>query len=76
MPPELQFWRLITSKPLNPNFLSRSFVMTTEEIATLFHPPTSVVLTTPHIQEVESKKAGPPAGLAIFGDEKEIERFQ
>lgn len=76
MPPKLLFWRLITSKLLNPNFLSKSFVMTTEEIATLFHPPTSVVLTTPHVQEVESKKAGPPAGLAIFGEEKEIERFR
>lgn len=76
MPPAVWLWRLITSKLLNPNFLSKSFVMTTEEIATLFHPPTSMVLTTPHIQEVESKKAGPPAGLAIFGDEKDIERFR
>lgn len=76
MPPGVWLWRLITSRLLNPNFLSKSFVMTTEEIATLFHPPTSMVLTTPHIQEVESKKVGPPAGLAIFGDEKEIERFR
>ena len=48
----------------------------TEAIATLFHLPTAVVLTAPHIRRIESRKGGPPAGLAIFGDEEEIEKFK
>jgi len=67
--------KLFTSYPLNWNFASRSFEMTTQCIATLFHPPTFIVLTAPHIKRVESRKTGPPAGLAIFGEEKDIERY-
>jgi hypothetical protein len=50
--------------------------MNVEGLATLFHPPTSVVLTAPHIRRVESRKTGPPAGLAIFGEEGEIEKYK
>jgi hypothetical protein len=41
----------------------------------MWHPPTYAILTGPHIQRIQSKKAGPPAGADIFGDEKEIEKF-
>jgi len=34
-----------------------------------------VVVTEPHIRHLESRRAGPPAGLSIFGEEKEIEKF-
>ena len=67
--------RVITSHFFNWNFTSREFLMNTKCLASLFHPPTSMVLTAPHIRRMESRKAGPPAGLAIFGDEDELEKF-
>ncbi|MBI2003493.1 MAG: hypothetical protein HYS78_00725 [Parcubacteria group bacterium] len=35
-------------------------ILNTEELATLFHPPTNVVLTAPSMERVESKKVSPP----------------
>jgi hypothetical protein len=54
---------------------SESSVLTIESLATLFHPPTARVVTGPHIKRVDSKKGGPPAGLAIFGEEEEIQHY-
>lgn len=68
--------RLLTSYVFNLNFHSKPFLLNVECLATLFHPPTFVVITAPHIKRVESRKYAPPAGMAIFGDEKEIEKFQ
>lgn len=76
VPPETWMGRLLTSYPLNWNFASKRFQMNVEGIATLFHPPTAVVLTAPHIKRVESRKIGPPAGLAIFGEEEELEEYK
>ncbi len=76
MPPETWMGRLITSYPFNWNFVSHHIVLTTQCLATLYHPPTFLVLTAPHIERVESKKGGAPAGVAIYGDESEIERFK
>jgi len=67
--------KIITSHFFNWNFASREFMMNTKCLASLFHPPTTMVLTAPHIRRMESRKAGPPAGLAIFGDEDELEKF-
>ncbi len=39
-----------------------------EELATIFHPPTHIVLTGPLIKREESRKMGPPAGLRIYGE--------
>ncbi len=75
VPPETFMGKLITSYPESLNFASRRFKMNTEGIATLFHPPTISVLTAPHMIRVGSRKTGPPAGLAIYGDERELERF-
>jgi len=41
-------------------------ILTSEELATIFHPPTKAVLTQPMIHRVESRKIGPPAGLPIY----------
>jgi hypothetical protein len=76
VPLETWWGKFITSYPKNFNFHSMRCKMTTESIATLFHPPTAVVLTAPHMKLVESRKAGPPSGLAIFGEEGEIEQYQ
>lgn len=75
VPPEKWIGRLITSKLFNWNFKSQRFKMNTEGIATIFHLPTSIVLTAPHIKRNESKKGGAPAGLPIYGGEEEIEKF-
>lgn len=43
-------------------------VLNVEELATIYHPPTFVVLTGPLIKRVEARKVGPPAGLPIYGE--------
>lgn len=50
-------------------------ILTTETIATLFHPPTNLVLTAPHTQRVESRKMAAPAGLPIYAEESQLSRF-
>ena len=76
VPPLSFFGRVLTSHPLNWNFYSQTFELTTQCLATIFHPPTKLVVTTPHMIRADSRKAGPPAGLAIFGEEKDVERYQ
>ncbi|MGC8776066.1 MAG: hypothetical protein ACP5QN_02025 [Minisyncoccia bacterium] len=75
MPPETFMGKLITSHFFRWNFDSKTFLLTTTCLATLFHPPTSAVLIAPHIERIQSKKAGPPPNISIFGEEKEIEKF-
>lgn len=76
MPPKTWMGRFISSYVFNWNFASHKFKMNTESLATIFHPPTSVVLIAPHIKRVESRKAGPPAGLPIYGEDQSLDRFQ
>ncbi|TSC52207.1 MAG: Uncharacterized protein LiPW41_418 [Parcubacteria group bacterium LiPW_41] len=66
--------KFFTSFSTNGNN-SESFELALDGVATIFHLPTSVVLTTPHMRRVESKKSGPPVGLAIFGEESQLEKF-
>lgn len=47
---------------------ANTIVLNTEELATIYHLPTSVVLTGPLIKRVESRRIGPPAGLPIYGE--------
>lgn len=74
--PETWIGKLLTSHIFNSNFLHKPFPMNVEAIATLFHVPTSVILTAPHLKQVESRKTGAPRGVAIFGEEEDIERFK
>lgn len=75
MPPETWMGKIVTSFVYHWNFGSERILLTTKSLATLFHPPTAVVLTAPHVRRTESRRAGPPAGLAIFGEEEELSRF-
>lgn len=68
--------KVLTSNLMDWNDKSQYSVLTTESLATLFHIPTQAVITAPHIKRVESRKVGPPAGMAIFGGENELERFE
>ena len=45
------------------NFWHKYAILNTEELATLFHPPTDVVITTGLMDRVESKRVAPPAEL-------------
>lgn len=69
VPDETGMAKLLNSGAFTWNFSNRVFVLNTEELATIYHPPTEVVLTAPLLKRVESKNIGPPAGLPIFGDE-------
>ena len=67
--PEAPFFKqVITGKSLTTDVP----IFNTEELATLYHFPTDMVLTAPSIQRVESKKVGPPAGLPIFQEDGAI----
>lgn len=75
MPAEKAIGKWYNSYFFNSAFSSKSFKLNTEALATLFHPPTEFVLTAPHLQRVESRKAGAPAGLAIYAEEDAIDKF-
>lgn len=76
MPPDTFMGRLLTSHLFNWNFASRTYQLNVESLATLYHPPMHIVLTAPHIEQIRSRRVGPPAGLAIYGEEEEIEKYQ
>lgn len=63
-------WRALARKRRLFNFYKlrlfsgKSFIMNTEELATLFHFPASVV-KAPHLSRLESKRGTPPANLPI-----------
>ena len=75
-PPELFTTKLIHSYLFGWNFGSRAFPLNIRGLATIFHPPTVLVLTAPHIKRVTSRKVGAPAGLPIYGEEGSMERFE
>ncbi|MEK7547214.1 MAG: hypothetical protein AAB536_03500 [Patescibacteria group bacterium] len=76
IPEENLIGKIITSKFFSWSFPAKRFEMNTECLATIFHPPTYLALTGPHIKRVESRKGGPPAGLAIFGGEENVEKLK
>ncbi len=76
LPEEEFIGKLMTSNIFNWNIHLKTFEMNTECLATIFHLPTSFTLTAPHIKRVESRKGGPPAGIAIFGGEENVEKLQ
>lgn len=59
-----------------PQWGSHFLHLNVRSLATLFHLPTYMTLTGPHIKRVDSRKGGPPAGMAIFGDEGQIDKFK
>lgn len=75
-PPETFTAALLSSFIYDWNLDSKYFELSIDELATIFHPPSSVVLTAPHMRRVESKKAGPPSGLPIFGEEEHLDKFR
>ncbi len=76
IPEEELVGKVMTSHVFNWNIHSKRFEMNTECLATIFHPPSIMSLTAPHIKRVESRKGGPPSGLAIFGGEENVEKLR
>ncbi len=74
-PPHMFMGKILTSYFLNWYLHSKSVHLSTRSLATIWHPPTHRVLTGPHIRRIESKKMAPPAGMEIFGEDKDIEKF-
>lgn len=70
LPEESSWARVQVAHPFNLNLRSKTFILNTAEAATIFHIPSEVVLTSPHIKRLESKRMGPPAGLPIFKEEE------
>jgi hypothetical protein len=76
IPPHSYIGKLLSSDiPMNMNTGSKVIHLNTRSLATMWHPPTHAILTGPHIRRIQSKKAGPPAGIDIFGTDEDIERF-
>mgnify|MGYP001592008495 FL=1 len=44
-------------------------ILNVEELATIFHLPTFVIMTSHLLKRIESRKVGPPIGLPMFGGE-------
>jgi len=64
----------LSGKPLFPvGFMKGKgiLVLNTEELATIFHLPTTVAPLPPEVPRVEVKRGGPPPELPVEGTEKE-----
>lgn len=51
---------------------SQASILNSEELATVYHLPSYLVLTAPFMKRVEARRLGPPAGLEVFGEEAEL----
>ncbi|MEK7203700.1 MAG: hypothetical protein AAB627_01310 [Patescibacteria group bacterium] len=60
IPEETFIGRLSDPNRVNMDKKSSTSILNTEELATLYHPPTNVVLTAPTLDRIESKKVSPP----------------
>jgi len=68
--------KVLTSHLFNWNTHSKTCTMSSEGLASLFHPPMNLVTTAPHTQRVASKKQGAPAGLPIYADESVLDKYK
>lgn len=68
LPESTSLTQLLTQATLSPSL----YVLNTEELATIYHYPSNIVLTAPSIQRVESRKVGPPAQLPVFSKQSEL----
>ncbi|MDO8504879.1 MAG: hypothetical protein Q7S36_03445 [Candidatus Liptonbacteria bacterium] len=76
VPPATFLGKFISSMPFHHNIGSKYCELSVESLATIYHLPTTVSLTAPYMNRVESRKVGPPLGLAIYGEDKDLEIFE
>lgn len=72
------FWgKIIYSYPFAKVQDTKRFYFSVESLASIFHLPNTITESTAiHLKKITSRKVGPPVGLAIFGEEEEIEKFE
>lgn len=51
--------------PFNGKYNTGTFVLSSEELATIFHFPTKITVPAPFMQRVEAKKGEAPSGLPV-----------
>ncbi len=73
---ETKMGRIISSHPFNFNTHSKPQILSSESLASLWHPPSNLILTGPHTQRMESKRMGAPSGLPIYADDKVLDQFK
>lgn len=73
---ETRMGRILSSHIFNFNTHSQPIVLSSESLASLWHPPSNLVLTGPHTTRMESKKMGAPSGLPIYADDKVLDKFK
>lgn len=73
---EMLMGRILSSHIFNLNTHSFPQILSSESLASLWHPPSNLVLTGPHTQRMESKKMGAPAGLPIYADDRVLDKFK
>jgi len=61
--------RVLDYEIVNYGARVRMITLNAEELATLFHLPTVLVMTSPIMKSEEARRVGPPAGLPIYGEE-------
>ena len=61
--------RLLQFDLANYGAAGKMFTLNAEELATLYHLPTVLVLTGPILKSEEARRVGPPSGLPIYGEE-------
>jgi hypothetical protein len=54
----------------------KRFYFSTESLATLFHIPATDISSTIYFKKMPTRKVSPPIGLAIFGEEEEVKKFE
>lgn len=72
LPQESIMGKIFNSHPFYFDTKSKSSIFNSEELATIYHFPSYLVLTAPFMKRVEARRLGPPAGLEIFGEEAEL----
>jgi len=65
IPEETIAGKIYNSYPLRWCFWHKPMILSSEEIATFFHIPTSVVLTQVTMERIESKRLSPPSNIPL-----------
>ena len=66
---ETRMARLLQFELANYGAAGQMITLNAEELATLYHLPTVLVLTGPMMKSEEARRVGPPAGLPIYMEE-------
>lgn len=63
------FWTRLAESGIS-GINAKWYVLNTEELATIYHYPTHLVVTAPFVRSIGARSVGPPAGIAIYSEEE------